>query len=100
MTKIILVNEETVADIQLKQIKMETRQQIVKEYLTEHQLDQDDRATTSPVFVRFQEDMVNDRLEWEKAKDAMLLEYVPEELKNKVKQWNLSYGTNELTLTI
>lgn len=98
--KVILVDEEVVADIQLKQMEYETRAAIVKEFLTEHQLDTDDRALTSPVFTRFQKDMTKARLEWERAKDQMALKLIPDNIKDKVKNWNLNYGTNELTLTI
>lgn len=99
MNEVIKVNEEIVADIQLKQMKYETERQIVKEFLTEHQLDRDDKALSSPIFATFQESMVADKLAWEQAKDAMVMQYIPEDKQSKVKSWNLSYGTNELTVT-
>lgn len=98
--KVVLVDEEVVADIQLKQMEYETRAAIVREFLTEHQLDTDDRALTSPVFTRFQKDTAKSRLVWERAKDQMALKFIPDNLKDKVKNWNLNYGTNELTLTV
>jgi len=99
MNEVIKVNEEIVADIQLKQMKYETKRQIVKEFLTEHQLDRDDKALSSPIFATFQESMFADKLAWEQAKDAMVMQYIPEDKQSKVKGWNLSYGTNELTVT-
>ncbi len=100
MEQIIKVDEEVVADIQAKDISAKTAEDIIAKMIDQHQLDTDTSFMKSPVFREYQKEATAKRLEWERAKDAMALKFIPEKLSDKVKSWNLNYGTNELTLTL
>ena len=100
MKEVIKVNEEIVNDIQAKDVSLQTSKEILIQMLDMHKLDRDTSFMETPIFKAYQQDIENKRLEFDKAKDKMASEYIPENLAEKVKEWNLNYFTNELTITL
>lgn len=100
MKKVITIDENVVADIQMKDISMQTANDVIAKLIDAHQLDTDTSVLDSPVFKAYHDSAVEKRLAFENAKDAMVLKYIPKEFQDRVKNWNLNYSTNELTILL
>lgn len=100
MEKKILVNEEVVNDIQLKDAKVQGLQAVLENMITAHLMDEKNILSTSPVFLGFQNNIATAKAEFETAKDTMICDVLSADERAKVKTWNLNYYTNEFTYEV
>ena len=100
MRKTIIIDENVVSDIQKKDIARQVAEETLKMLIDSHSMDNDASFMQSPVFKACQEEIVNKRIEWENAKNNMIVSFVMEDIRNKIIEWNLNYGTNELVIEI
>lgn len=96
----IQIPEDVVNGIQLKDFEAVSMQAVITNMLESHALDADTRIIESPVFVGYQNRLVQVRKDFEEAKDAMLVTYVDEATRATVTNWNLDYNSCILTLQV
>ena len=96
----IQIPREVVNGIQLKDFEAVSMQAVIANMLESHALDEDTRVIESPVFVGYQNRLVQVRKDFEEAKDAMLVTYVDEAIRATVTNWNLDYNSCILTLQV
>ena len=96
----IQIPREVVNGIQLKDFEAVSMQAVITNMLESHALDADTRIIESPVFVGYQNRLVQVRKDFEEAKDAMLVTYVDEATRATVTNWNLDYNSCILTLQV
>ena len=98
--KIITVNPDIVADIQLKDASRQTALDIVSNLLDLHRLDTDLSFMDQPVYKRLSADADAKKLEWDKAKDAMIQKVIPKDEIDRIKDWSLDYMTGRLSYVL
>jgi hypothetical protein len=96
----IQIPEDVVNGIQLKDFEAVSMQAVITNMLESHALDADMRIIESPVFVGYQNRLVQVRKDFEEAKDAMLITYIDEATRATVTNWNLDYNSCTLTLQV
>lgn len=89
----ITIPAEMVNEIQLKDFEIASMQSVITGILETHVLDTDANIIESPIFIGYQNKLVKVRQEFEHAKDKMLVEFVEESVRKKVKNWNLDYNS-------
>ena len=94
----IQIPEEVVNSIQLKDFEAVSMQAVITNMLESHSLDADTRIIESPVFLGYQARLVNVKKEFEQAKDKMIMEYVDENVRKSIINWNLDYSSCILVL--
>lgn len=100
MQKVINIPEDVVADIETKDLKCQSLSAILKDLIETHSKDEDTSFMTSPVIMALQKQITDARKDWEDAKNAMALKYINDVDSKHTTNWNLNYGTCELTLTL
>lgn len=102
MSKIIKieVNQELVNYIQRLHFEKETRQEVIRTLIENHQNDIDASVLESSAFKTYSEQLSATTMEYELAKQEMSNQFVPECLANHQYEWNLDFGANELRITV
>ena len=98
--EIIKVDEDVVIDIQLKDNECQVLDDVYSDLINKHIGDTDDSFMDAPVVIRARKDASKARIEWERAKNDMVQKYIPKEKQPLVRNWNLDYGTCELTIVL
>ena len=99
MTEIkIQIPEEVVNKIQLKDFETMSMQSVIANVLESHALDADARILETPVFGGYHNMLIKARKEFEQAKDEMIMEYVDENVRKSIINWNLDYSSCILVL--
>lgn len=99
-SKIFSVDEEIVNDLQLKDCKVAAMQAVLTNFLEMHLLDSNTDAIESPIIKEFQNKVLAAKIDFEKAKDAMLHKVLPDDIRERVVNWSLSYFDCELSCVI
>ncbi len=100
MTKEIKVNNEVTMDIQRKDMARQIAQETLHNITNEHIGDSDASFVKSPVYKELQKDAEEKRIAWDRAKDEMVQEYIPEDMQNQLRQWTLDYATSTLFVEV
>ena len=95
-TKTIQIPEDVVKDIQEKDVTTQSIQAIINDLLNSHGADSQDTISVSPVFMGLMKQFTAAKIEFENAKNAMVLKYL-KPTNDEVTNWNLDYGTGELS---
>lgn len=93
----IQVNEDVVADIQMKDATVQVLQKTLSIFLDTHTLDATDDILNSPVCVGFQKKLVDAKVAFEQAKDSMINENLDADTRQKVVNWDLNYSSGILS---
>lgn len=96
----IQIPENIVNNIQLKDFEMIAMQAVITNMLEAHSLDIDTKIIDSPVFLGYQNKLVQVKQAFEQLKDNMIYQYVDEETRKKVTNWNLDYSSCTLYLQL
>lgn len=96
----VIIPENVVNEIQLKDLKVQSMQGVISSFLEMHSLDNNTVAIESPVFQGYQKMLCEAKKDFEDAKNDLIAEFVEDELKPKVNTWNLDYNSCELVLQI
>lgn len=97
MKQTILVNEDMVNEIQMKDATEQSMKSTIAAYLETHALDETDKALSSPVFVSYQKKAAEAGIEFRKAKDAMIADLFSAEERARGINWSLDYDSCTLT---
>lgn len=100
MQRVINIPEDVVSAIEKRDLKYQALKETLKELVETHALDENTSFLDSPVITRLTEKITDARKDWEDAKNAMALKYISETDSKRLTNWNLNYGTCELTLTM
>lgn len=98
--KRIEIDENMVNNIQLKDCKVHAMQAIVNNFLETHLLDTSLEAINSPIFIAFNQQLVEAKVDFERSKDEMIHTYFQEKDKQNLVNWQLDYFDNILTCVI
>ncbi len=98
MQKTIRIDEAIVNDIQIKDIKAQVSRDILLRILDMHGLDANVSFMDSPIFKACEEEAVRKSMEYEKAKNEMAINNIPEDLYKSMKSWTLNYYTYDLVV--
>lgn len=93
----IKINEDVVADIQLKDATVQVMQNTLSVFLDTHSLDATDDILNSPIYAGFQKKLVEAKVAFEKAKDSMINENLDADTRQKVVNWDLNYSSGILS---
>lgn len=98
MTKEIKVKipEDKVSKLQELDCALQTKQAILTNLFDMHALDNNTKVIDSPVVAKYQEQIAKAKLDFEKAKDAIINETLDEETQKTVTTWSINYSTSEL----
>ena len=97
---VIIVDEDIASGIQEKDFARQTAQDVLANLVQMHQQDTDASFIMSPVYGALEKKASDARMAWEKAKEDMVARFIPEEVQPHVANWNLDYGSCELSLVI
>ena len=95
-TKTIQIPEDVVKDIQEKDVTAQSIQAIISDLANSHGADTQDTISVSPVFMGLMKQLTAAKIEFENAKNDMVLKYLKPVAEN-VSNWSLDYGTGELS---
>ena len=96
----IQIPQEIVNNIQLKDFEVASMQAVIANILETHAFDKDARVVKSPVFIGYQDKLVQIKKEFEDAKDNMLITFIDKDTRTKVMNWSLDYSSYTLTLQV
>lgn len=96
----ITIPEDVVNDIQVKDFTYNAAKDVIAGLIESHSVDLDDRIIGSPVFVGYQQKMIDAKTEFEKSKDDMINQFVKDDIKDSIVNWNLNYSQCMLILTV
>ncbi len=88
--------EERVDAIQELDCAVQSRQAVLTNLFDMHALDNNTKVIDSPVVAKYQEQLTSAKMAFEKAKDAIINEFLDEETQKKVTSWSINYSTCEL----
>lgn len=88
--------EEKVDAIQELDCALQSKQAVLTNLFDMHALDNNTKVIESPVVQKYQEQITKARLEFEKAKDAIINEFLDEATQKTVTSWSINYSTCEL----
>lgn len=95
--KKIQIDEDVVADIQMKDAAVQVLQRTLSIFLDTHALDATDDILSSPICIGFQKKLVDAKVAFEKAKDAMISNTFDEVAIRKITNWDLNYSSGTLS---
>lgn len=95
MSKTIQIPEEVAKDIQEKDVTVQSLRTIISDLANNHGADVQDAISTSPVFMGLVKQLTAAKIEFDNAKNAMVLKYL-KPIDGSATNWNLDYGTREL----
>ena len=98
-TEVIMVDEDVVTDIQLKDNERQVLNDVYSNLINQHIGDTNDSFMDAPVVTRARKDAAKASVAWERAKNDMVQKFIPADKQKIVRNWNLDYATCELTLT-
>ena len=96
----IHVSEKDINEVQRAGFEVDGRRGVIDRYLEKHMNDADESALNSKPFNHFMSLLCEAEAHYELAKLQIEQTYVPEVVKNHTYNWNLNYGTGELTIDI
>ena len=91
--KKIQIDEDVVADIQMKDAAVHVLQRTLSIFLDTHALDATDDILSSPICIGFQKKLVDAKVALERAKDSMINENLDADTRQKVVNWDLNYSS-------
>ena len=94
------VDEGTTKDIQEADYDYQICNEVIFKILNTHKNDEDASILTSPLFTEYQKMAVSKKTSFETKKTALINNYIPKEIVNRVKTWSLDYLTSELTVVL
>jgi len=97
--KKIQIDEDVVADIQMKDAAVQVLQRTLSIFLDTHALDATADILNSPVCIGFQKKLVDAKVAFENAKDAMINSTFDETARHKITNWDLNYSACMLSYT-
>lgn len=100
MIKTYTVDAATVDNLCRLNAVVQSRHAITVNYLEAHSADNNDVAVKSPVFLAYQRLAEEAELEYMNAKDAMIKDNIPEDLRIHTSVWQLDFSTGILTVEV
>lgn len=97
MKREVVIPEEVVADINLKDTTYQALRETISSLVEAHALDEDTSFVSSPVFSALQNKMTMALKEFNEAKNKLQEDYIPKDIPGK--NWDLNYATNIMTIT-
>lgn len=102
MKQLLLIDltEEDCRKIQRTTYEVNSTQNVINLYLTDHMKDTGDEAIESPVFRRYQRELVDLNIRFDEEKDQLTQKYIPQDviaLNNY--SWNVNFSTKQLEVT-
>ena len=98
--KEIIIAKDDVTDIQTKDFKVQTIQNVITQLMEMHALDENPVVLTSPVFMAYQDQLVKAKIDFESSKDVLVNKYLTPDVQKKVARWSLNYNTCTLTYAL
>ena len=95
-TQIINVEEKDVMSLQYKDAKVKTLEQVMVNFLNEHQRNEDISFMDTPIYKEFQNRLVKAKIDFMNEKDKIADKYIDKDKQNDVQDWSLNYISNEL----
>lgn len=92
----IKLPEERVNKIQELDCTVQAKQAVLTNLFDMHALDNNTKVIESTVVEKYQEQITAAKLAFEKAKDAIINEFLDEETQKTVTSWSINYSTCEL----
>lgn len=92
----IKLPEEKVDKIQELDCAVQAKQAVLTNLFDMHALDNNTKVIESPVVEKYQEQLTKAKVAFEKAKDAIINEFLDEETQKTVASWSINYSTCEL----
>lgn len=96
----IKLPEEVVDKIQTLDCKVQSLQAVLTNIIDTHSLDNNTKVIESPVIQAYTEQITAAKLEFERAKDAIINEFLDKETQKKVTTWSISYSECELVYVV
>ena len=96
----IKLPEERVDVIQTLDCKLQSLQAVLTNLIDMHSLDNNTKVVESPVIKAYTEQITSAKLEFERAKDAIINEFLDKETQKKVTTWSISYSECELVYVV
>lgn len=92
--------EERVNKLQALDCKVQSLQAVLTNLIDIHALDNNTKVVESPVIQEYTEKITNAKLEFEKAKDEIINEFLDKETQKKVTTWSINYSECELVYVV
>lgn len=92
--------EERVDALQTLDCKVQSLQAVLTNLFDMHALDNNTKVVSSPVVSAYTEKVAEAKVEFEKAKDAIINDFLDKETQKKVTTWSISYSDCELVYVV
>lgn len=96
----VKLKEEEVTALQEKDCRLQTQKEVLAQVLELHALDNNTKVMDSEMVEKYQDKLTKSKVDFEKAKDAILNAYLDEETQRKVLSWSINYSACELIYTV
>lgn len=94
------IPEERVDVLQELDCKVRSMQAVLTNLLDMHALDNSTKIISSPIVTEYQKQITQAQREFEDAKDAIVNEFISEDVQKKVTTWSIKYSTCELVYVV
>lgn len=92
----VKIPEERVDKIQELDCILQSKQAVLTNLLDMHALDNNTKIIESPIVEKYQEQIALAKVAFDKAKDAIINDFLDEETQKTVTSWSINYSTCEL----
>jgi hypothetical protein len=92
----ITLPEERVDELQALDCKVQALQAVLTNLIDMHSLDNNTKVVDSPVIAAYTDKITDAKLEFERAKDAIINDFLDKDIQSKVTTWSISYSECEL----
>lgn len=96
--KVIIISDEEVNNLQKSEAKVQTMEQVFKNFLNEHLKDENANFMDSPVYKKYQEMMFEQKNEFETLKNEVISKYFEQKEISNITSWSINYITSELII--